>query len=46
MKTMGFDESNTKALLVDKQLKLWNAQCRAFNEKTVDKPGFSHRGGP
>lgn len=39
MKTMGFDDSNTKAHLVEKQLKLWNAQCRAFNEKIVDKPG-------
>jgi hypothetical protein len=40
MKTMGFGESSINAHLVEKQLKLWNAQCRAFNEKIVDEPAF------
>jgi cytidylate kinase len=40
MNRMGFDESNINAHLVEKQLKRWNARCRAFKEKVVDEPAF------
>jgi cytidylate kinase len=40
MQNLTFNGLDVEAHLVDKQLRLWNARCRAANEKTNSEPGF------
>jgi cytidylate kinase len=40
MSHMGFNGLNVNAHLVEKQLRLWNARCRAHKEKVNEESGF------
>jgi hypothetical protein len=40
MSSIGFNEAKVNDRLVNKQLRLWNARCRASNKKADDLPGF------